>query len=243
MKRKIYVICAIILILVLIIIFAIKKVYIKDKEIENYEKTLEEQADNQKENNIEEIEKIKKEINSNANTDIYQIEEEFDGRRILQIRHDVQFKVDLAGIIKNAKPQENEIDNLIQKKPTGNGIWISQQSRNSFLELLKNNNIGSFYITNEGFLCTNIQNIENTIEKELESMIKSDKQYIINMSGVSYERDYISGQIVEYPFEDMDPFQVIEPYMLENSLILEVTSNKNKKVTDKEILEAIIQYK
>ena len=73
-------------------------------------------------------------------------------------------------------------------------------------------------------------------------MINSDKLYIINMTGIAYERDYISGEIVEYPFEDMDPYQVVEPYQKENKIILEITTNKNKKLTEKEILETIISY-
>ena len=58
----------------------------------------------------------------------------------------------------------------------------------------------------------------------------------------AYERDYISGKIVQYPFEDMDPTLIIEPYKYGDYIILEVTSNKKNKVTDKEILEAITRY-
>ena len=73
-------------------------------------------------------------------------------------------------------------------------------------------------------------------------MENSNKLYIINMTGIAYERDYISGEIIEYPFEDMDPTQELELYQNEDAIILEVTSNKNKKLTDKEILETIVQY-
>lgn len=44
---------------------------------------------------------MKKEINATGNTDIYQVEKEKDGRKILQIKPQIQFNVDLAGIIKN----------------------------------------------------------------------------------------------------------------------------------------------
>ena len=73
-------------------------------------------------------------------------------------------------------------------------------------------------------------------------MLNANKLYIITMTGIAYERDYISGEITEYPFEDMDPTQVIEPYQKENTIILEITSNKKQKITDKEILETIVQY-
>ena len=100
---------------------------------------------------------------------------------------------------------------------------------------------GNFSVTNEGYLKIDFS-AENAISKKIENMIKSDKLYIINITGKAYERDYISGEIVEYPFEDMDPTQILEIYQKENQIILEVTTNKNKKLSDREILEAIVQY-
>ncbi len=47
---------------------------------------------------------------------------------------------------------------------------------------------------------------------------------------------------MEYPFEDMDPTQIVELYGDNNKIILEVTTNKKNKLTDKEILETIVQY-
>ena len=191
--------------------------------------------------NVEEIENMKNEINATGNTDIYYVDEEYDGRKILQVKPDVQFDVDLAGIIKNTIPEENEINELIEKAPTDNGVWISEQSRENFSELLKNNNIQDFNISDEGYL--QINNSENSdIANKLLNMINSDKLYIINMTGIAYERDYISGEITEYPFEDMDPTQAIEPYQKENKIILEVTTNKMQELTESEILDAVTSY-
>ena len=92
----------------------------------------------------EEVEKIKKEINATANTDIYRIEEEPGGRKILQVKPEIQFNVDLAGIIKNGKPEEDELNEILKKIPNSTGIWISNQSRETFLGLLKNNGIRKF---------------------------------------------------------------------------------------------------
>ena len=92
----------------------------------------------------EEVEKIKKEINATANTDIYRIEEEPGGRKILQVKPEIQFNVDLAGIIKSGKPEENELNEILKKMPNSTGIWISNQSRETFLGLLKNNGIRKF---------------------------------------------------------------------------------------------------
>ena len=191
--------------------------------------------------NVEEIENMKNEINATGNTDIYYVDEEYDGRKILQVKPDVQFDVDLAGIIKNTIPEENEISELIEKAPTDNGVWISEESRESFSTLLKNNNINDFTISDDGYL--QINNSENNdMANKLINMINSNNLYIINITGIAYERDYISGEITEYPFEDMDPTQAVEPYQKENKIILEVTTNKMQELTESEILDAITSY-
>ena len=173
--------------------------------------------------------------------DIYYVTEETDGRKILQIKPKVQFQVDLAGIMKNSKPEEKEIESLNKKAPNKAGIWISEQSRDKFIDLLNKNNIDNLSIKKDGYLKVD-KTSENEIAKNLEKMIKSDKLYIINITGVAYERDYISGEIVEYPFEDMDPEQVVEFYENGNKKILEITTNKKQELLDKEILEEITLY-
>lgn len=189
-----------------------------------------------------EINAIKNEINATGQTDIYQIEEEYDGRRIIQVKPDVQYQVALAGVIKNGIPAEDEINTLLEQAPTNSGMWISESSREKFIELLKSNNITNFEITNEGYLQCNKQENLTEYEEKLKKMAESDKLYIIDISGKTYQRDYISGDVIEYPFEEMDPYQVIEPYEVEDSIILGVTSNKDNYLSNIEILEAIIAY-
>lgn len=247
MKKKKEIIITVIL-LILFVIF-LKIVVQKEKNIEyNYDQenihdnTNETNEYNNKDNN--EIETIKKEINATADSDIYKIEEETGGRKILQIKPEVQFNVVLAGILKNNKPEENEIEELIKKAPKDKGIWISKQSKENFMKLLSENNIKNFNINDKGYLKfeKNNENNEKDIEKGLVNMINSNKLYIISMTGISYQRDYISGQIEEYPFEDMDPTQILEQYEENDKIILEITSNKNKKLTDEEILDTIVKY-
>lgn len=109
-----------IIVIIIGIIFGIKKEnYENVKETNNIEETnienqetiesdknlIEEETDTTINNvvnvSIEELQDMKKEINATGNTDIYQVEEEKDGRKILQIKPQIQFNVDLAGIIKN----------------------------------------------------------------------------------------------------------------------------------------------
>ena len=255
MKNKKYIIIGlaiivIILIVALIIFFSRKNnedgnnmVMVSENNVtnentENNTSIVDQDTSNQ---NVVEIENMKNEINATGNTDIYYVDEEYDGRKILQVKPDVQFDVDLAGIIKNTMPEENEISELVGKAPTDNGIWISEQSRESFSDLLKNNNINDFTIYDDGYL--QINNSENNdMANKLVKMINSDKLYIINMTGTAYERDYISGEITEYPFEDMDPYQAIEPYQKDNKIILEITTNKMQRLSESEILDAVTSY-
>lgn len=211
------------------------------EEVHNENKVDKNQKNEIEENDISKIEEMKQEIGSKADTSIYKIEEELGGRKILQIKSSVQFSVDLAGILKGSKPEETEIDELIKKMPVKSGIWISENSRDRFLKLLNDNKINNFKISTDGYLI-NSGNNENNIAKKIEDMIKSNKLYIINIKGTSYQRDYISGEIVEYPFEEMDPNQIIEPYQNEDSIILEITSNSSKRISDEEILDSIVSF-
>ena len=182
------------------------------------------------------------EINATGQTDIYQVEEEYDGRRIIQVKPDIQYEVALAGILKADIPAEDEIYTLLEQAPNNSGVWISESSREKFMQLLNSNNISSFEIKNDGYLqCNKEENLTETEEK-LKNMTESDKLYVIDMSGKTYQRDYITGEIIEYPFEDMDPYQIIEPYEIENAIILGVTSNNENRLSNEEILNTIVVY-
>ena len=253
MKNKKYIIIGIILIIAVLVIglimFFNKKNTDNNENVNNIENVsntnVEENiGNNTNENtsteNIEKIENMKKEINATGNSDIYYIDEEYDGRKILQIKPEIQFDVDLAGIIKNAKPEENELNDLIGRAPQNNGVWISEQSREKFSELLRNNNIENFSISDEGYL--KIDNPSNDLANKINNMINSDKLYIINITGTAYERDYISGEITEYPFEDMDPYQIVNSYQKDNKVILEMTTNRIGRLGEDEIIDAITNY-
>lgn len=242
MKNKRYIIIAIILILIILIIriMVFKKNEGNSNDMENVSYMDRENDNNISVEDVEKVEKIKNEINATGNTDIYYIDEEYDGREILQVKADVQFDVDLAGIIKNAQPEEYELNDLIARMPKNNGVWISKQSIEKFSTLLKNNGIDNFSILEEGYL--QIDSSSNELARKINNMINSNKLYIINMTGISYERDYISGEITEYPFEDMDPYQIVNPYQNDNKVILEITTNKAGKLDEYEILEAITNY-
>ena len=62
------------------------------------------------------------------------------------------------------------------------------------------------------------------------------------MSGTCYMRDDVSGEIIEYPFEEMDPYQLIEPFSDENNIIFVMTTNSENLMTDEEMLDGLLAY-
>ena len=184
MKKSYYIILSIIIILIIGLVIFFSTRNNEESQPNNMisnsntdmNKTQQENSDNNTTpENAKEIESMKNEINATGTTDIYQIEEEYDGRKILQVKPNIQFDVDLAGIIKKSKPEENELSDLLRQAPTKNGVWVSEQSRERFSELLRNNNIENFTISDEGYLQINNSNSELT--RKIENMTKSDKLY------------------------------------------------------------------
>ena len=197
-----------------------------ENEISN---EVEEETFDKNDQNI--INELQTEINSTADSEIYEIEEEYDGRLILQIKDDIQYATVLAGILKESMPEADEIDSLIDTlAPTEFGIWVSSNSRDRFMELLDNNGITDYEIDENGYLHCD----------EIEQQADSEKLYIIDINGTSYIRNYLTGEVEEYQFELIDPYQTIDPYYIENSTILEITTDPYDVLTDEEIFEDIL---
>ncbi len=230
-KKKI-----IIVILITILIIAIVFVVIalrNKRDVDNYSENITD------ENDANIINQIKAEINSTADTNIYQVEDEYDGRHTLQIKPNIQFDTVLAGVLIEGTPANNEIDSILENKPTNTGVWISKKSRDSFEKILIDNNLTNFSIDESGYLFET-EKKNNEMSKKLDNIIKSDKQFIIDISGTCYVRDEMSGDIVEYPFEKMDPNQIMELYKNDNSTILEISTNSKGKISNVDILKTII---
>lgn len=186
-----------------------------------------------------EINDIKKETGAQADNSLYMIGEEYDGRKALIIKPIVQYKVIMTGIIKKDKPELSEVNEFINKFPEKNGIWISEKSREKFLGLLKTITNSEYYIDSEGYLKLD-NNINNEYDNLIKEIIDSNKSISIDISGTLYIVDDMTGEIVEYPFEDMDPYQPYEKYNTENKSIYILTENKENKLIDCEIIKELI---
>ena len=113
MKKKIFII-----VFFLVVIFVIFYCILGNNKSREKEKN----GDSNKNNlttyeNEEEINEIKKKVNATADTEMYQIRVEYDGRKVIQIKPSIQFETALAGALKGSKPEEFEIEEIISNKP------------------------------------------------------------------------------------------------------------------------------
>lgn len=223
------------LLLLLVIIIIAILILINNKENETV-------VQEKKENNtvIEEIEQIKQETGMTANEELYEVNVEYDGKKVLNIKPEIQYKIAFAGIMKNKIPELNEIDKIFEDEyPKESGIWIDVNSRNEFLKLLNNVTNNKYEITEQGYLKIEQETNPNDEDNLLKKMIEGENRYIVTISGIYYEADRVSGEIFDNFFEEMDPYQASKIVEWNNNYIVILSTNKEKKLTDKGILQEL----
>ncbi len=250
MNKKIIIFLSIVILIITIIVFLI---FINNKTGSSESKLLpveyENESQNEMENIIEESDTQEKIINMienqgfSANEDIYELAQEYDGRETIVIKASVQYKVALAGMIKQAVPDFNEINNLLEKAPTHTGVWVEENSRSEFLEILKNITNGNYNIDENGFLIKNQVLFPNNYDKIIIDMIDDGGLYIFDISSITYLVDEVTGEIKEYPFEDMDPNQEYEYFESDNKYMFIISENIQEKINKQEALKKILENK
>lgn len=187
------------------------------------------------------IEELKKEYSITGDTELYEIQTEYDGRKVLVIKANENYKVAFAGLIKKSKSDLNEaLDIYENKHPKKNGIWIEPESRNKILNYLNNNLNSKYEITQEGYL-TILEKKESQNDNKIDLLINGDKQYILGISGVSYYIDKLTGEVFDDIYEEMDKYQTYSYFEDENKMIIFITENKSKYLSNQEIYESIIE--
>ena len=160
---------------------------------------------------------------------------------VLEISQEEQYNTTLAGIIKQDKPQKDEVEKLVSQKLNDNGIWISENSRETFTTLINSYTNQEYQVNDEGYLeIAHVSENKNNYDIAIETAINSEKQYTIDMSGKYYLVDHMTGLIESNLFEGMDPYQVYEYVEAENKKIILLTSNKQNELTDDEIIEGLV---
>lgn len=242
-NKKVIILVVLLIMFVAILVLLFNKRMQKDNNQNNFEQYGEQVDKNQIEYQPDvTVEEIKNEIGATGNTDIYEVEQEYDGRNILAVKPSIKYKVAFAGMIKNAKPSMSELDNIIEEKlPHKTGIWVEEKSRDKILEIFNDGNVNSKYlIDDDGYLKIDRKNNQNDNDKKIEKIIKGKKQYILDISSVCYIVDDITGEILDYNFENMDKYQTYEYFEDKDKYIVFVTENSNNVLTNLEIFKSII---
>lgn len=242
-NKKVIILVVLLIMFVAILVLLFNKRIQKDNNQNNFEQYGEQVDKNQIEYQPDvTVEEIKNEIGATGNTDIYEVEQEYDGRNILAVKPSIKYKVAFAGMIKNAKPSMSELDNIMEEKlPHKTGIWVEEKSRDKILEIFNDGDVNSKYlIDDDGYLKIDRKNNQNENDKKIEKIIKGKKQYILDISSVCYIVDDITGEILDYNFENMDKYQTYEYFEDKDKYIVFVTENSNNVLTNLEIFKSII---
>ena len=260
-NRKKVIICIIICILIIsvIVIYNIKKENdnnssenIKQEEksddnkenIENSEKEIQITTSTQEESQISSEEKteIIEETGKQGDSDLYEIQEGEDSVKIATIKSSVKYKVAFAGMIKNKVPEKEELDDILEKNhPKYAGIWIKSESQSEFLKYISSVTKSEYEINEKGYLKIKNKKKQNDYDKKIEEIINGNKLYIIDISSTCYIVDEITGEILDYNFEDMDEYQTYQYFEDGDKKIIFITENQNNQLTVKEIIESVIE--
>lgn len=186
------------------------------------------------------VDQLKNSVGLTGNSDIYEIQEEFDGRKTLTVKANLKYKVAFAGMMTKDKPEMDELQSIIDTYgPTENGIWIKENSRNKLLEILNGDKFNSKYsINNEGYLKIEERNKQNDLDKKLQRAIKSNKQYILDISSICYIVDDVTGEILDYNFEDLH--EMYECFYDNDKVIIFISQNTRDIFSNDEIIENVV---
>lgn len=252
MKKNLKKIILILILLALIVIGGIvlaNKKKIKNVNVNDNKQTEENtpKVENKEKDEIPEkeqeqiIEEIKEDLGATGDNTLYEVKKGYDNQKTISIKSSVKYKVAFAGIIKDRQPNKNELDEIMEENhPQKAGIWIYEKDRKNFLDLLKNITKSEYEITSDGYL--KIVDIKNTNEndKKIQKIINGDKLFVIRISSICYIIDDITGEILDYNFEQIDEYQTYEYFKDEDKMIIFITQNKEKQLEEKEIIQSII---
>ncbi len=245
-STKIVIGVAIVLVVCLFIILAVN-IFNKDDQVADNSNFVNNYTNIDKENEISyqnsaTVEELKEETGLTGDESIYQIDTEYDGRKTLNVKADIQYKVALAGILTGEMPEYNNIDQIISQTPIEkNGMWIDKNIQDKFLNMLGEVTKSEYEINSNGYLSIKNGNNQNDNDKKIESLINGQNKYIITITDKYYQLDTVTGEVVEFPFEQLDNYQTFDIVRnTDNSNIICITSNKNNRLTNKEIMQDVI---
>lgn len=248
-KNKIIQILLIILMLIIFIILTYYGIIQKNKKENLIDENVQNDYDDMVKNTImydnnATLDDLKNEYKITGQEDLYEIDTEYDGRKVLSIKPDINYKVAFCGMIKKSKPSFDELEVIFNgNSPKETGIWINEQSRERIINFLNNSEkLSSKYAIDElGYIQILDKRNQNDLDIEIEKLINGDIQYVFDISSICYMIDPVTGEIVENAYNDLEEYQTYEYFVDENRMIMFITENKEQKLTNNEIFESILE--
>ena len=236
MKKKIIISILLIIVVGIIIgVFARKKK--NNEDIINYDEL---KQNSEMYNESATLEDLKKEYGATGDENLYDIETEYDGRKVLAIKASENFKVAFAGLVENRKITLDEATKIFDDEyPTNNGIWVEEKSREKILNYLNQNLNSKYEIDKNGYLTISSKK-NSDYDNKIEKIINSNKQYIIGINSKKYYIDAISGEILDNPFEEFDKYQTYAYCQDDDKIVICITENTSKKLSNKEIFDSVV---
>ena len=195
----------------------------------------------QPEESIDEINTIKDNSGKTGDTNLYEVQESYNNTKIVTIKSSVKYKIAFSGIVKNGMPKISEADNILEKNhPKYAGIWVYESDRENLLNMLKETTNSEYKIDKNGYLKIVNKNNQNENDKKIEQVINGERLYTIRISSTCYIVDEVTGEVLDYNFEKMDRYQTYEYFEDGDKMIIFMNENTKKQMTQKEIMESVI---
>lgn len=249
MNKKIVILISIVVIIFIIIIYQFNS---KESNKNNLENSTEQETSKEYQKMIDNstmydknstLEDLKEEYKIIGDNEIYEVEIEKDGRKVIDVKADIGYKVAFCGMIKEEKPKFEELDSIYElNRLQESGVWINKSDRTKILSYLNSSEYlkSKYKIDEEGYLQVLQINAQTEYDKKIESLINSKKQYLISISSTYYMVDTVTGQIVDNPYNELDEYQTYDYRKDEDKTIIFISENKNMKLNTNEIFLSII---
>lgn len=188
--------------------------------------------ENNTEQENERINSVKEQYGFTGDNELYE-----ESNNELSIKQSIAYRTGLIGSLEQRMPTYTEINNQnVVGEPNDAGIWISPSSRNIFLSCI-NSVENSYEIDENGYLKIKSEANSKYADK-IDGIKRQNKLVIVDMTGINYMVDVVTGDIIKNEFEAMDPYQVYEyvGYEDANKSIIFLNSNQRNKLTNQEII-------
>ena len=255
MKFNKKILIPIIILLVIIVIAVIFYINTRNKdndsETDNNQMTTQDNAVEEQEN-IGEQDEVENTNSEEENERINSVKAQYgftgdnslytESNNELSIKPSIAYRTGLIGSIEQRMPTYAEINNTkVNGEPTGTGIWISPASRETFLNCI-NSVENSFEIDENGYLKIK-SGANSTYAQKINEIKQQSLLVIVDMTGIDYIVDVVTGDIFKNEFEAMDPYQVYEyvDYEEANKSIIFLNSNQMNRLTNQEIIDTMMQ--